>query len=37
VIFSYFLMGCFRVFAGVFLKTGGKSWFFGGEFVVGLW
>jgi hypothetical protein len=30
----FFFEGDFRVFAGVFEKTGEKTWVFGGELVV---
>jgi hypothetical protein len=31
------LVGIFAFLLGVFEKTGGRMWFFGGEFVVELW
>jgi hypothetical protein len=34
---QFFFGGDFRVFAGGFEKTGGRTWFFGGEFVVESW
>jgi hypothetical protein len=35
---SYFFFGEFFAFLlGVFEKAGGKTWFFGGEFVVESW
>jgi hypothetical protein len=33
----FFLMGFFAFLQGVFEKMGGKTWFFGGEFVVESW
>jgi hypothetical protein len=33
----FFLMEVFVFLQGVLGKTGGRTWFFDGEFVVGLW
>jgi hypothetical protein len=33
----FFLGGVFVFLQGVLGKTGGGTWFFDGEFVVGLW
>jgi hypothetical protein len=34
---DFFFEGVFAFLQGVFEKTGGKTWFFGGEFVVESW
>jgi len=34
---NFFFGGIFAFLQGVFEKTGGRTWFFGGEFVVESW